>query len=81
MIVLLLGDTNGGRDSFYQFASNKNNHLVWVNNMKRFVYHTDLIVNFGGLQDYEIPKDVPNITWSGDHNETLQRIYKTLGRV
>jgi hypothetical protein len=42
-----------------------------------FYYIADVFVNFGGLTN--IPKGKLTITWSGDNQETIQRIYKTLG--
>jgi hypothetical protein len=79
MIVLLIGDTSGGRDNFYNFAIKRALNIIWINNQKNFLYHNNLIVYFGG--EAYIPAEMKSITWSGDNEETLKRIYKTLGMI
>lgn len=76
MIVLLIGDTNGGRDNFYNFAKEKGiPGIFWINNANlNDLSGVHLVVNFGG----SVLNGKKTITWSGDHIETLQRIYKTL---
>jgi hypothetical protein len=77
MIVLLIGDTNGGRDHFYTFAiKNGRPHIFWLNNIDSPT--VDLVVHFGGTYRIADP-NIKKITWSGDHLETLHRVYKTLG--
>jgi hypothetical protein len=77
MIVLLLGDTNGGRDNFYNYVCKKTPGIIWLNNSITFLFHNNLIVYFGGPVPY-LPPNMETITWSGDHDETLERIYKKL---
>ena len=80
MIVLLIGDTNGGRDNFYRFVNVCGRRGVfWINNVELLDYSAvNLVVHFGGT-DYMGSNIIKSITWSGDHIETLQRVYKTLG--
>jgi hypothetical protein len=80
MIVLLIGDTNGGRNNFYRYAwTHGRTDIFWINNAELLDYSAvNLILHFGGRET--IPNNnLKSITWSGDHNETLQRVYKTLG--
>lgn len=80
MIVLLIGDTNGGRNDFYRFAwKNGRPGIFWVNKSEPVDYSiVDLVVHFGGI-DTILNHNIKTITWSGNHLETLQRVYKTLG--
>jgi len=77
MIVLLVGDTNGGRDNFYNYACRNSPEILWINNSRTFLFHNNLIVYFGGHVPY-LPPNMETITWSGDHDETLRRIHKHL---
>ena len=77
MFVLLIGDTNGGRNNFYEYACKYGRkNVIWVNNNRCIdASYFRLAVHFGGTDDV---KDIQTITWSGDHAETLQRVYKCL---
>lgn len=78
MIVLLTGDTNGGRDAFYKYAwTNGRPDIFWINNADLIDYTAiNLVVFFGGTL---ARSNLQSITWSGNHAETLARVYKTLG--
>jgi hypothetical protein len=52
-------------------------HIVWANDRRSFYYIADLFVHFGG--SIKIPQGKRFITWSGDNQETVRRVYKTLG--
>jgi len=78
MIVVLVGGYPNQRDEFYKNVLELGEEdIVWVNDNRMFYYIADLFVNFGGITN--IPKGKLTITWSGDNQETIQRIYKTLG--
>jgi len=79
MIVLLIGDTNGGRNDFYNFVSRyANPGIYWINNSQLIDYSgINTVLYFGG--PINLPQEVKTITWSGNHVETLHRVYKTLG--
>lgn len=79
MFVILVGGTPEQRSQFVSFAEDGGQlpDVMWINDRKAFYYIADLFVHFGGQT--AIPKSKTMITWSGDHQETLDRIYKTLG--
>ena len=77
MFVVLVGGYDNQRDEFYKDALNLGDEdIVWINDSRTFNYIADLFVNFGGITN--IPKGKLTITWSGDNQETIQRVYKTL---
>lgn len=75
MIVLLLGDTNGSRQRFFTRVKKEYPDIMWTED-RMFLYHNTLIVNFGGVTF--IPRDARTLTWSGDDDETLERIFKSI---
>jgi len=78
MIVVLVGGYVNQRDEFYKDVLQLGDeNIVWVNGGRTFYYIADLFVNFGGFTN--IPRGKLSVTWSGDNQETIQRIYKTLG--
>ena len=78
MFVVLVGGYDHQRDEFHRDVLNMADEtIVWINHSRTFNYIADLFVNFGGITN--IPKDKLVITWSGDNQETIQRVYKTLG--
>jgi hypothetical protein len=78
MFVVLVGGYEQQRDEFHRDVLNMDDEdIVWINNSRTFNYIADLFVNFGGI--INIPKGKLVITWSGDNQETIQRVYKTLG--
>ena len=79
MFVVLVGGNPQQRDAFYEqvMTSWALPHVIWVNDRRSFNYIADLFVYFGGQAT--IPAGKKSITWSGDNQETIQRVYKTLG--
>lgn len=78
MFVVLVGGYPNQRAEFMQMVEAiDDERIVWVDNQKSFYYIADLFVYFGGLAPTPAGKLI--ITWSGDHLETLHRVYKTLG--
>lgn len=78
MFVVLVGGYAQQREAFFNEASTNDDDLVvWINDRLSFYYIADLFVNFGGQTNIPIGK--LSITWSGDNQETIARIYKTLG--
>ena len=79
MFVVLVGGHINQRDKFYEdvMASWTMPHIVWANDRQSFYYIADLFVHFGG--SIKIPQGKRFITWSGDNQETVRRVYKTLG--
>jgi hypothetical protein len=78
MFVVLVGGYTHHREAFYdETADLLGDKIVWVNDRSAFYYVADLFVNFGGI--INIPKEKKVITWSGDNQETIARVYKTLG--
>lgn len=78
MFVVLLGGYPNHRTEFMEIVEAINDErIVWVNDKKSFYYIANLFVYFGG--PISIPPGKLMITWSGDHLETLHRVYKTLG--
>lgn len=75
MIVLLLGDTNGGKSRFLSYVKEMYPEIMWTED-RMFLYHNALIVNFGG--SVFIPPNANTLTWSGDDDETLDRIFKRI---
>lgn len=77
MFVVLVGYANH-RDTFFEEVTSLNDdRIVWSNDKKTFYYIADLFVDFGGSP--KLPERAKVLTWSGDHQETLGRIYKSLG--
>jgi hypothetical protein len=78
MFVILVGGTQKQRDEFTQFAERHDidDKVVWINNRPTFHYIANLFINFGG--PVNIPSGKLIITWSGDHQETYDRAFKTL---
>jgi hypothetical protein len=78
MFVVLVGGYPNQRSEFMQMVQAiDDERIVWVDNQKSFYYIANLFVYFGGLAPTPSGKLI--ITWSGDHLETLHRVYKTLG--
>lgn len=79
MFVVLVGGNINQRHKFYEevMTSWVLPHIVWVNDRRSFYYIADLFVYFGG--QLKIPEGKRFITWSGDNQETVRRVYKTLG--
>lgn len=78
MFVVLVGGYTNQRDAFYnETAGLSCDKIVWVNDRTAFYYIADLFVHFGGI--INIPREKTVITWSGDNQETIDRVYKTLG--
>ena len=77
MFVVLVGGYAHQRAEFMEMAGAiDDNRIVWVDDKKSFYYIADLFVYFGG--QISLPAEKLMITWSGDHLETLHRVYKTL---
>ena len=78
MFVVLVGGYPNHRAEFMEIVKAINDErIVWVDDKKSFYYIANLFVYFGG--PISIPPGKLMITWSGDHMETLHRVYKTLG--
>jgi len=78
MFVVLVGGYPNHRAEFMEIVEAINDErIVWVDDKKSFYYIANLFVYFGG--PISIPPGKLMITWSGDHMETLHRVYKTLG--
>lgn len=78
MFVVLVGGNPSQRQSFLDFAeASGNDSLVFIDKHPAFYEIADLFVYFGGPAN--IPKKKTMLTWSGLHQETLERIHKTLG--
>lgn len=78
MFVVLVGGYPHQRAEFMEMTGAiDDNRIVWVDDKKSFYYIADLFVYFGG--PFSTPSGKLMITWSGDHLETLHRVYKTLG--
>jgi hypothetical protein len=76
MFVVLVGGYPNQRSEFLALAS-QNENIMWINDQLAFYYIGHLFIHFGGPTS--IPRGKLTITWSGDHQETLDRVYKTLG--
>jgi hypothetical protein len=78
MFVVLVGGYPHQRTEFMQMVEAiYDERVVWVNDKKSFYYIANLFIYFGGPISTTPGKLV--ITWSGDHLETIHRVYKTLG--
>jgi len=78
MFVVLVGGYPNHRAEFMDIVGAINDErIMWVDDKKSFHYIANLFVYFGG--PISIPPGKLMITWSGDHLETLHRVYKTLG--
>lgn len=77
MFVVLVGGYVNQRDQFFDEMDKNDERVVWVNDKRSFYYIADLFVNFGGITD--IPRGKRVITWNGDTQETMEKIYETLG--
>jgi hypothetical protein len=78
MFVVLVGGYPNQRAEFMQMVESINDErIVWVDDKKSFYYIASLFVHFGG--PISTPSRKLMITWSGDHLETIHRVYKTLG--
>ena len=78
MFVVLVGGYPNHRADFMKIVEAINDErIVWVDDKKSFYYIANLFVYFGG--PISIPPGKLMITWSGDHLETIHRVYKTLG--
>lgn len=78
MFVVLVGGYPHQRGEFMKIVEAiDDDRIVWVDDKKSFYYIANLFVCFGGLAP--TPAGKLTITWSGDHLETLHRVYKTLG--
>jgi hypothetical protein len=78
MFIVLIGGQNSQRESFIDFIETiDNGSLIFINKHQAFYPVADLFVYFGGPVTFPEQKNL--ITWSGDHQETLERIHKTLG--
>lgn len=78
MFVVLVGGYSRQREEFFnEVNSSGSDAILWINDRRTFYYIADLFVNFGG--QVNIPAGKPSVTWSGDNQETIERIYKTLG--
>jgi len=75
-VVVLSGDPGSTAQFYHKVKALPWNNIVWINNEQRTYPSANLIVLFGGKWD--IPHLTPFITWSGDDDETLERVYKTL---
>jgi hypothetical protein len=77
MFVVLVGGYPNQRAEFMKVVEAiDDERIVWVDDKKSFYYIADLFVYFGG--PISTPPGKLIITWSGDHLETLHRVYKTL---
>lgn len=78
MFVILVGGYHNQREEFLKFAerADVDDKIVWINNGKSFDYIANLFLDFGG--PVHIPAGKLRITWSGDHQETFDRVFKTL---
>ena len=75
-VVVLSGDPGSTAQFYHKVKNLPWNNILWINN-DRFAYPAaNLFVMFGGRWD--IPHLTPFITWSGDDEETIERVYKTL---
>ena len=78
MFVVLVGGYPYQRAEFMQMVEAiDDERVVWVNDKKSFYYIANLFIYFGG--PISTPPGKLVITWSGDHLETIHRVYKTLG--
>ena len=76
--MVLVGGYPNQRAEFMQMTEAiDDDRIVWVDDKKSFYYIARLFVYFGG--SISTPPGKLVITWSGDHLETLHRVYKTLG--
>ena len=76
-IVMLVG----GNEALRFFAQLKALHkeVIFLPDEEQFYENTDLFLCFGGPMSPLIRSPAPMMTWSGDDQETLHRVYKTLG--
>jgi hypothetical protein len=78
MFIVLIGGQNSQRELFLDYVESiGNDSLIFINNHQAFYPIADLFVYFGGVVNFPEQKNL--ITWSGDHQETLERVHKTLG--
>jgi hypothetical protein len=77
MFIVLVGGYVNQRERFFDEMDKNDERIIWINEKRSFYYIADLFVNFGGITD--IPRGKRVITWSGDTQETLEKIYETLG--
>jgi hypothetical protein len=78
MFVVLVGGYPNQRAEFMEMVKPiDDDRIVWVDDKKSFYYIANLFVYFGG--PISTPSGKLVITWSGDHLETIHRVYKTLG--
>jgi len=77
MFVVLVGGYVNQRDRFFEEMDANYQHVVWINDRRQFYYIADLFVNFG--EGANIPMGKKSITWSGNNQETIALVYKTLG--
>jgi len=76
--VVLVGGYPDQRAEFMEIVRDiVDERIVWVDDKKSFYYIAHLFVYFGG--PISTPSGKLVLTWSGDHLETLHRVYKTLG--
>jgi hypothetical protein len=73
---MVVGDTVQA-ERFIDNLQQQYTDVVWMEEDPKFYENADLFVSCGGVP-YP-PKGARSITWSGDHVETIQRVYKTLG--
>jgi hypothetical protein len=76
-IVMLVGGNEAGR--FFTELENLHNDVIFLPDDEQFYDNTDLFVCFGGPMSEKIKYPMHLITWSGDDQETLERVFKTLG--
>jgi hypothetical protein len=77
MFIVLVGGYVNQRERFFDEMDKNDERVVWINDKRSFYYIADIFVNFGGI--VEIPRGKKVVTWSGDTQETLEKIYETLG--
>ena len=75
-IVMLVGGNEAGR--FFAELKTLHDQVIFMTDDEEFYDHADLFVCFGGPMSPRIHPPMPMMTWSGDDQETLQRLYKTL---
>ena len=76
-IVMLVGGNEAGR--FFTQLENIHKDVIFFPDDEQFYENTDLFVCFGGQMSEKIKDPMHLITWSGDDQETLERVFKTLG--
>ena len=76
-IVMLVGGNEAGR--FFAELKHLHEEVIFMPDDEEFYDNVDLFVCFSGDLSPRIRPPLPIMTWSGDDQETLDRVYKRLG--